>query len=151
MGHVYEQQREYELAKGAYERVLMEKPDDAKVLQQFGWLFAQPNTSFTNEQTAIEYLTRSLKADSNDAQSWYLLGRCYIAQQNYHKAYEAYQQAVYRDARNPAFWCSIGVLYYQINQVTIIIIIIIPSPKPAWRNNRLTRQTYTASRCFGCL
>jgi tetratricopeptide (TPR) repeat protein len=23
---------------------------------------------------------------------------------------------VYRDGRNPTFWCSIGVLYYQINQ-----------------------------------
>lgn len=34
----------------------------------------------------------------------------------YPKAYEAYQQAVYRDGRNPTFWCSIGVLYYQINQ-----------------------------------
>ncbi len=22
----------------------------------------------------------------------------------------------YRDGRNPTFWCSIGVLYYQINQ-----------------------------------
>jgi cytochrome c-type biogenesis protein CcmH/NrfG len=40
-----------------------------------------------------------------------------MAEQNYNKAYEAYQQAVYRDARNPTFWCSIGVLYYQINQV----------------------------------
>lgn len=54
--------------------------------------------------------------DQNDAQSWYLLGRCYMAQQKYPKAYEAYQQAVYRDGRNPTFWCSIGVLYYQINQ-----------------------------------
>lgn len=55
-------------------------------------------------------------ADNNDAQSWYLLGRCYMSQQKYPKAYEAYQQAVYRDGRNPTFWCSIGVLYYQINQ-----------------------------------
>lgn len=54
--------------------------------------------------------------DTSDAQSWYLLGRCYISQQKYPKAYEAYQQAVYRDGRNPTFWCSIGVLYYQINQ-----------------------------------
>ncbi len=23
---------------------------------------------------------------------------------------------MYRDGRNPTFWCSIGVLYYQINQ-----------------------------------
>lgn len=54
--------------------------------------------------------------DTNDAHSWYLLGRCYMAQQKYPKAYEAYQQAVYRDGRNPTFWCSIGVLYFQINQ-----------------------------------
>lgn len=39
-----------------------------------------------------------------------------MAGQRYNKAYEAYQQAVYRDGRNPTFWCSIGVLYYQINQ-----------------------------------
>lgn len=54
--------------------------------------------------------------DQTDAQSWYLLGRCYMSQQKYPKAYEAYQQAVYREGRNPTFWCSIGVLYYQINQ-----------------------------------
>jgi cytochrome c-type biogenesis protein CcmH/NrfG len=41
-----------------------------------------------------------------------------MAQQQYRKAYDAYQQAVYRDGRNPTFWCSIGVLYYQINQVS---------------------------------
>jgi len=39
-----------------------------------------------------------------------------MASQKYNKAYEAYQQAVYRDGRNPTFWCSIGVLYFQINQ-----------------------------------
>ena len=35
---------------------------------------------------------------------------------NYGKAYEAYQQAVYRDGKNPAYWCSIGVLYFNISQ-----------------------------------
>ena len=35
---------------------------------------------------------------------------------DYSKAYEAYQQAVYRDSRNSNFWCSIGVLYWEINQ-----------------------------------
>lgn len=39
-----------------------------------------------------------------------------MATNNFGKAYEAYQQAVYRDGKNPAFWCSIGVLYYNINQ-----------------------------------
>jgi tetratricopeptide (TPR) repeat protein len=39
-----------------------------------------------------------------------------MAMQKYNEAYNSYQQAVYRDGRNPTFWCSIGVLYYQINQ-----------------------------------
>lgn len=44
------------------------------------------------------------------------MGRIYLSLENYNKAYEAYQQAVYRDGQNPTFWCSIGVLYYQIHQ-----------------------------------
>ena len=34
----------------------------------------------------------------------------------YNKAYEAFQEAVYRDSKNPYFWSAIGVLYFQINQ-----------------------------------
>jgi tetratricopeptide (TPR) repeat protein len=55
---------------------------------------------------AISYLMRSIDAgnistalflhslDPTDGQTWYLLGRCYMAQQQYRKAYDAYQQAV---------------------------------------------------------
>jgi tetratricopeptide (TPR) repeat protein len=97
-------------------RVLDRDPNHAKVLQQLGWLHHQQSTSFSSQEQAIEYLEKSVNSDQTDAQSWYLLGRCYMSQQKYPKAYEAYQQAVYRDGRNPTFWCSIGVLYYQINQ-----------------------------------
>ncbi|KAK7059223.1 glucose repression mediator protein [Paramarasmius palmivorus] len=116
IGHVYEQQKDHVRAKDAYERVVADNPSHAKVLQQLGWLYHQDGSSFQNQDLAIQYLTKSLEADSSDAQSWYLLGRAYMAGQKYNKAYEAYQQAVYRDGRNPTFWCSIGVLYFQINQ-----------------------------------
>lgn len=113
--------------------MVVENPTHAKVLQQLGWLYHQDGSSFQNQDLAIQYLTKSLEAgalpvrpdqppfrtstaDPSDAQSWYLLGRAYMAGQKYNKAYEAYQQAVYRDGRNPTFWCSIGVLYFQINQ-----------------------------------
>ena len=127
--------KQYSRAKDAYERVVSENPHHAKVLQQLGWLHHQDGCSFQNQDLAITYLTKSLEAgktndlsisslytfvnlalDPSDAQSWYLLGRAYMAGQKYNKAYEAYQQAVYRDGRNPTFWCSIGVLYFQINQ-----------------------------------
>ncbi|KAG0292789.1 glucose repression mediator protein [Linnemannia gamsii] len=116
IGHVHEQQKEYTAAKDAYERVLTENPNHAKVLQQLGWLYHQQNAAFVNQDLATSFLTRSIEADNSDAQSWYLMGRCYMAQQKYNKAYEAYQQAVYRDSKNPTFWCSIGLLYFQINQ-----------------------------------
>ncbi|KIJ21344.1 hypothetical protein PAXINDRAFT_104349 [Paxillus involutus ATCC 200175] len=116
IGHVYEQQKDHVHAKDAYERVIADNPGHAKVLQQLGWLYHQDGSSFQNQELAIQYLTKSLEADPSDAQSWYLLGRAYMAGQKYNKAYEAYQQAVYRDGRNPTFWCSIGVLYFQINQ-----------------------------------
>jgi Flp pilus assembly protein TadD len=107
---------QYNAAKDAYERVLKDNPNHAKVLQQLGWLYHQPSATFSNQDTAISYLTKSLEADPADAKSWYLLGRAFMEGQKYNKAYEAYQQAVYRDGKNPTFWCSIGVLYYQINQ-----------------------------------
>ncbi|KAI0063142.1 TPR-like protein, partial [Artomyces pyxidatus] len=116
IGHVYEQQGDHARAREAYERVVNENPVHAKVLQQLGWLYHQDGPTFQNQDMAIQYLTKSLEADPSDAQSWYLLGRAYMAGQKYNKAYEAYQQAVYRDGRNPTFWCSIGVLYFQINQ-----------------------------------
>ncbi|KAJ7037454.1 TPR-like protein [Mycena alexandri] len=116
IGHVYEQQKDHVSAKDAYERVVNDNPSHAKVLQQLGWLYHQDGSTFQNQDLAIQYLTKSLEADPSDAQSWYLLGRAYMAGQKYNKAYEAYQQAVYRDGRNPTFWCSIGVLYFQINQ-----------------------------------
>ncbi|TLD05209.1 uncharacterized protein PgNI_09744 [Pyricularia grisea] len=116
IGHVHEQQKDLDNAKAAYQRVLDGDPKHAKVLQQLGWLHHQQSSSFQSQERAIEYLEQSVAADNSDAQSWYLLGRCYMSQQKYPKAYEAYQQAVYRDGRNPTFWCSIGVLYYQINQ-----------------------------------
>ncbi|KAF2668304.1 TPR-like protein, partial [Microthyrium microscopicum] len=116
IGHVHEQQKDYDSAKSAYTRVLDNDPKHAKVLQQLGWLFHQQSSDYQSQDTAIEYLEKSVASDQGDAQSWYLLGRCYMQQQKYPRAYEAYQQAVYRDGRNPTFWCSIGVLYYQINQ-----------------------------------
>ncbi|KAL9124266.1 MAG: hypothetical protein Q9217_006390 [Psora testacea] len=134
IGHVHEQQKDYDAAKVAYRRVLERDPSHAKVLQQLGWLHHQESSHYASQEQAIEYLEKSVSSgkwfipcmrpsvilkrrpDNQDAQSWYLLGRCYMSQQKYSKAYEAYQQAVYRDGRNPTFWCSIGVLYYQINQ-----------------------------------
>ncbi|KAL7746778.1 glucose repression mediator protein [Sorochytrium milnesiophthora] len=116
IGHCYEQMKDYHAAKEAYEHVLSVDPKHAKVLQQFGWLYHTPGTEFHNEDLAIQSLEKSVESDPNDAQTWYLLGRCHMTHKRYNQAHDAYQQAVYRDPKNPTFWCSIGVLYFQIRQ-----------------------------------
>lgn len=119
IGNVHELNSEYEKAREAYERVLQENPNHSKVLQQLGALYFRSSPgSTTNVDAAIRLLSRALEVDKEktEAHTWYLLGRCYMLQQQYNKAYESYQQAVYRDGNNANYWCSIGVLYYQINQ-----------------------------------
>lgn len=49
-------------AKTAYERVVEENPNHAKVLQQLGWLYHQQGAPFQNQDLAIQYLTKSLEA-----------------------------------------------------------------------------------------
>ncbi|ORX86484.1 TPR-like protein, partial [Basidiobolus meristosporus CBS 931.73] len=116
IGHVYEQQQEFQLAIDVYSRILSLNRNHAKTLQQLGKLFHQQDTPFTNQNAAISYLTRSLTADRADAQTWHLLGRCYMTKRNHNQAHEAYKQAVSLDEQSPALWCSIGVLYYQNQQ-----------------------------------
>ena len=111
---IYESQNEQGSAQEMYRRVLAEQPRNAKVLQSLGWLYLTGEPSRTSD--AIDTLTRAVEADPADSVSHYLLGRAYMTLHHYKKAYDAYQQAVYKDARNPAFWCSIGILYFLIGQ-----------------------------------
>merc|ERR1711974_371834 len=85
------------------------------VYQQLGWM-QHHHADWGNQQLAVSYLTKSIELDGNDGQTWYLLGRCYVHQKEFERAYEAYQKAISKDKNNPVFWCSIGVLYYQTFQ-----------------------------------
>ncbi|KAJ3709461.1 hypothetical protein C8R42DRAFT_730079 [Lentinula raphanica] len=114
IGHVYEQQKDHVQAKDAYERVVA----DNLFMQRF----FNSSVGFTTKM-ALASRTKSLRFNTLPRVSKQvklvssrssLYGRPKVQQ-----AYEAYQQAVYRDGRNPTFWCSIGVLYFQINQFQV--------------------------------
>ena len=113
IGHVNELKRDIPAALDMYKHALVENPKHPKTLQNFGWLEHQHNNNSTK---AIQLLKKSADLDPSDGQTYYLLGRVYMALREFRQAYDAYQQAVYRDGKNATFWCSIGVLYYQMNQ-----------------------------------
>ncbi|RYO84451.1 hypothetical protein DL764_009326 [Monosporascus ibericus] len=67
----------------------------------------------------VPYLEAAITSgthNSVNAETWYLLGRAYLRLGAYVKAFEAIQQAIYRDSRVPSIWNTVAILYYSINQ-----------------------------------
>lgn len=87
-----------------------------KLRQKLGCLALSQSTVFDNDSSALALLLKATEEDPQDALNWYYLGRLYLQLRQPTKAYDAYQQAVYRDGRNAAFWNSIGLLYFNIGQ-----------------------------------
>ncbi|KAG4058259.1 General transcriptional corepressor [Phytophthora cactorum] len=112
IGHVYELKDEIQLAKSSYLKVAELNPNNAKPLQQLGWLCLK----HSEHPPAIDYLKKAVAIDPQDGKGWYLLGRCYMAVQEFEEAYDSYKHAVTTDSQNPNVWCSLGVLFYQLNQ-----------------------------------
>ncbi|KAF4318940.1 hypothetical protein JM18_006346 [Phytophthora kernoviae] len=112
IGHVYELKDEIQLAKSSYLKVAELNPNNAKPLQQLGWLCLK----HSEHPPAIDYLKKAVTIDPQDGKGWYLLGRCYMAVQEFEEAYDSYKHAVTTDSQNPNVWCSLGVLFYQLNQ-----------------------------------
>lgn len=144
IGSVLEQQKDWNGAKEAYEKVLQVNPQHAKVLQQLGCLYSQaelnpPTPGQSNGSShrhepfqqdlniALKYLTQSLEIDPTDAHSWYYLGRVHMIRGDFNAAYEAFQQAVNRDSRNPTFGVLLGsCITKSVNIVMLWMLILEP-------------------------
>lgn len=73
-----------------------------------------PRVRFT--LTVKPELTLKYYPEPLNFQNWYLLGRTYLQLQEVPKAYEALQQAVYREGRCPSIWITVARLFYLVNQ-----------------------------------
>ncbi|RKK70258.1 hypothetical protein BFJ69_g12003 [Fusarium oxysporum] len=67
-------------------------------------------------QNAREHLEIAVKSDSSIAENWYLLGRACIKLQDYKRAHECLQSAIYIEPHCPSFWITTAILYFRIDQ-----------------------------------
>ncbi|KAJ4041830.1 hypothetical protein NW756_009266 [Fusarium oxysporum] len=67
-------------------------------------------------QNAREHLEIAVKSDSSIAENWYLLGRACIKLQDYKRAHECLQSAIYIEPNCPSLWITAAILYFRINQ-----------------------------------
>ncbi|PVD19069.1 hypothetical protein C0Q70_21628 [Pomacea canaliculata] len=123
IAHLFEVQGKIKVAKEAYEKFLVRDNLPAALkavaLRQLGWLYhnsAKVKGKGEHEQRAIHCLTKSVELDTNNGQTWYMLGRCYSSQGKVHDAFVSYRQSIDKSEANADTWCSIGVLYQQQNQ-----------------------------------
>ncbi|KAI0808513.1 hypothetical protein GGR55DRAFT_680199 [Xylaria sp. FL0064] len=73
-----------------------------------------PNNNALNR--ARDYIEIAITSDNSIAHYWYLLVKIYVLLGNYRGAYEALQQAVYREIRHTNFWITIAIMYCLVNQ-----------------------------------
>uniref|UniRef100_A0A3Q2DWH4 [histone H3]-trimethyl-L-lysine(27) demethylase n=1 Tax=Cyprinodon variegatus TaxID=28743 RepID=A0A3Q2DWH4_CYPVA len=115
----------YLSAKEAYESLLQSQDLPAQVkattLQQLGWMHhtvEQLREKDAKGCYAIQCLQKSLEADPNSGQSWYLLGSVLYQQQNQPMdALQAYICAVQLDHSHAAAWMDLGTLYESCGQL----------------------------------
>jgi len=86
-----------------------------KSRQILGWYQALCNGP-EGVSSGLAIAHTALDQDPSISFGWYCVGRISMLARDYTQAYEAYQQAVYRDGTNASFWNSIGILYYDIGQ-----------------------------------
>ncbi|KAJ1526724.1 hypothetical protein ONE63_008304 [Megalurothrips usitatus] len=123
IAHLYENQKKHKLAKELYEQLLKEKDLPlhlkADIYRQLGWMYHNVEAFGSKSERmtlAIRYLNKSLEADGNSGQTFYLLGRCYALIGRADSAFLAYRSVVDTATPTADVWCSIGVLYQQQKQ-----------------------------------
>jgi len=113
VGQAQEEADEINEALKAYKHAFTLDETNLKALQCAGWL------SFQIEKTgeALEYLIRASLISDEDPNITYMISRCYLKTKQYSKAYESLHKCITKEPKNSTFWCSLGILFAEMNQV----------------------------------
>jgi tetratricopeptide (TPR) repeat protein len=109
IGQLAETLNDSDRALSHYEQALVHNPYSEQTLP----LIAALCRSMEKYGKATEFFQRFLKIHENNGEVWGALGHCYLMLDDLHKAYSAYQQALYHlpNPKEPKLWYGIGILY----------------------------------------
>jgi tetratricopeptide (TPR) repeat protein len=109
LGQVAELMNDSERALVLYEQALAHNPFSEQSLVAV----ATVCRSLEKYQKAADYFQRALKIKETNGEVWGALGHCYLMLDDLHKAYSAYQQALFHlpNPKEPKLWYGIGILY----------------------------------------
>ena len=112
-GVLHEVRGEYPASEVVFRSVLQLIPGHSMALERLGRVYLRYRETIP---AAVQCFFKSVETNPSNHTSWYLLGRCYMATNQYMDACEAYNRAVNLNPNDPQVWCSLGVLYYAFGQ-----------------------------------
>lgn len=113
LGSIYERQKKFELAEQEFRKVLDVNPNNAPVLNYFGYMLADRGVRVEEATTMIQ---RALKQEPTNGAYLDSLGWAYYKQNKLAEAEEYLRKAVDREGRDPTILSHLADVYLKLGQ-----------------------------------
>ena len=113
LGSIYERQKKYDLAEQEFRKVLDVNPNNAPVLNYFGYMLADRGVRIEEATSMIQH---ALKEDPSNGAYLDSLGWAYYKQNKLAEAEEYLRKAVDRDGHDPTILSHLADLYLKLGQ-----------------------------------
>jgi tetratricopeptide (TPR) repeat protein len=111
LGSIYERQKKYDQAEAQFKRVLDLNPDNAPVLNYYGYMLADRGIRVAEATSLIE---RALKQDPNNGAYLDSLGWAYFKQNRLEEAEQYLRKAIVRQGNDPTILGHLGDVYLKL-------------------------------------
>jgi tetratricopeptide (TPR) repeat protein len=113
LGSIYERQKKFDQAEQQFRKVLDANPDNAAVLNYYGYMLADRGVRVEEASSLIE---RALKQDPNNGAYLDSLGWAYYKQNRFAEAEEYLRKAIDREGNDPTILTHLGDVYLKLGQ-----------------------------------
>jgi tetratricopeptide (TPR) repeat protein len=110
LGAIYERQKKYDLAEQQFRKVLDVSPNNAAVLNYYGYMLA--NRGIRLEEATL-LIQKAVDQDPNNGAFLDSLGWAYYKQNKLTEAQESLEKAVSREGRDPTILSHLGDVYLK--------------------------------------
>jgi tetratricopeptide (TPR) repeat protein len=113
LGAIYERQKKFDLAEQEFRRVLDENPNNAQVLNYYGYMLADRGVRLGEATSLIE---KAVQQEPNNGAYLDSLGWAYYKQDKFAEAEEYLRKAIDHDSHDPTILSHLGDVYLKLGQ-----------------------------------
>ncbi len=113
LGAIYERQKKYDLAEQEFQKVLQQNPNNAPVLNYYGYMLADRGVRLAEATSLIE---KAVKQEPNNGAYLDSLGWAYYKQDKLAEAQEYLRKAVDHDGSDPTILGHLGDVYIKLGE-----------------------------------